>query len=498
MSRAHHRLVGEVLFTQIDRTVIRGHDGLMVRFRWPWAKKEKTRETQEEKTQHQEKVPRIASLAAAALAHTRTILEKTGSRPSGSEASRMAAHLIHDELQKNCDRTETQEFNFSSRAYSGWIVHVPYVALGALVLVWVGLPLIALFMLGIFFFHALMQFIRIRPHGEWFLHKDARGMNVHGIIEPAGPIKRTIVFSGHHDSARLDRFTSGDKRTYRKAVWIPLFVVGVELLLVVLLSLGSLWGLSGPVWEDPLLLAVVGGMTLVWPLSLPLRKFYTGEVSPGAGDNLVSSCIAVELSRYFAARRRRGGALQGTRLVFASFDGEEAGVRGSRDWFSRNTRPLVYNGQDPAEVLAFHFNMDCLFSSQELALLATDANGTQALSQRFASYCADIAQGMGYDVHSQKMPFWTGATDALEGSRAGLLATTLMGVPWDDSAGAAVYHTMQDIPDAIDIHALEIALALCIKLVQTLENEYAEGEESPGTGEEETPLSLRFSRLTKR
>ncbi len=66
------------------------------------------------------------------------------------------------------------------------------------------------------------------------------------------------------------------------------------------------------------------------PLVLPLWGFASDEGSPGAGDNMAASAIALEIFKEFAERRAAGAGLKRTRLAFASFDAEEAGLRGAR------------------------------------------------------------------------------------------------------------------------------------------------------------------------
>lgn len=464
----------------------------MVRIRWPWnRKKTQVPSPHQENSQTQEALPRVASLAAAAVRRTREIIGKTGARPAGSQASRDAAALLHDDLLKVCGSTASQTFLMSVGAYAGWVRWVPVLYGASLIFAWAALPLLSLIISCVFSFYAVSQFIFFKPVGEVFPRKD-EGVNVHGVIEPAGQVRRTIVFSGHHDSARLDRFSGGDRKKYMSTVFLPLICSFLLFALIVMLSIFSLLGFYTAPWESvPALGALVIATILGW-WDLPLRTFFSQEASPGAGDNLVSSCTVVELARYFRARARRGKPLAGTRLVFASFDGEEVGVRGSRVWFERNKETLIAQG-----IQGYHFNIDCPYHVQDLSFLSTDANGTVSLSQSFATQCAEVAQGIGYDAHSQKIPFLAGATDAVEGARAGLMATTLMGVDWDDKEKTAPYHTLEDTPDAIDGETIEAVLAIAIKVVQTLDGE-AMMEDPMETAKEEDSAPLRFRRLTKR
>lgn len=468
----------------------------MVRIHWPWSKKKSPDSSfRKEKTATQDSLPRVAALAAAALRRTREIIGLTGSRLAGSQAARDAAKLLHDDLAKVCDSTASQTFLMNVGSYAGWIRWVPLLYIIALAFAWASLPMVSFILFLICAFYAINQFIFFRPVGE-ITHPKDEGINVHGVIEPSGQARRTIVFSGHHDSARLDTFSTGSKKEYMSTVFLPFACCMFLFAVVAVLTVGSLFGHSVVPWRSVPVLALLVIATVLWKMVLPLRTFFSEEASPGAGDNLVSSCIVIELARYFRARTRRGNPLVGTRLVFASFDGEEVGVRGSRAWFSRNKEQLI-----PPGTLGYHFNIDCPYRLQDVSFLSTDAHGTVHLSQQFATQCADVAQSIGYNVHSQKMPLLAGATDATEGARAGLSATTLMGVSWEDGRKSAPYHTPEDTPDAVEPEALEAVLAIAIKLVGTLDG--LDGEDAMEASEDVTESSdedapLKFKRLTKR
>ncbi len=57
---------------------------------------------------------------------------------------------------------------------------------------------------------------------EFFLYREvidrwypkAEAMNIHGVLEPAGEVLQTVVFSGHHDSARVFNFFTDTPHLY--------------------------------------------------------------------------------------------------------------------------------------------------------------------------------------------------------------------------------------------------------------------------------------------
>jgi len=170
--------------------------------------------------------------------------------------------------------------------------------------------------------------------------------------------------------------------------------------------------------------------------------------------------MGVELAAYFKQRE----ALKSTRLVIASFDGEEAGLRGSRAFFRRH--------RDNRELLSgqgWNFNVDCPYNAKDLFFLTSDINGSVKLSQEMAAECVTIAKSMGFDAFSQPIAFLTGATDAAEAAKVGFEATTLMAMPWGNTKRAAAYHTPNDVPSAIEPLAVEASLSIAIRFIENLD-----------------------------
>ena len=458
---------------------------------------------------------KAGKLAKLALERTAKLISELGPRVAGGQASQDCARRLREDLGLFCDTTSLQEFQMRPGAFTGWLkIGVVLYSLVTLAL-WIGMPLTATVLCGLFGFLVFREFICYRPWFEQY-YPEKTGCNVHGVQEPSGEALRTIIFSGHHDSARLYRYNKLDKKNYFLKVGVPfgllasLGLVSVLQLLVELFS-GRFLRIGLPPVPFIVLLSL---LTAASPLVFPLWKFLSDSASPGAGDNLVSSSMAVELARFYASRRHRGEPLKHTRLVFASFDAEEVGLRGSRQWFADNSNlydAVVGNG--------WHFNFDCPYYADDLTFLVRDVNGTVRLSQQMATGCVEIAKSMGYEAKSQALPFLAGGTDAAEGARAGLHAVTLTAIPWDDASKPAVYHTPQDLPGAIEPTMVEEALSIAIKFVDLLDADKlsvdspwtvppeipdavnsADKESDAPTSEDQKPLlpNLRFRRLSKR
>lgn len=450
----------------------------------------------EESTQKRPKLDTLKAgrLAQLALELTSSLIETFGPRVAGTRESRESAAVIEEHLKKYCTTTEYQEFTLHSRASTLWLKMMVAVYPVVLAFLWFGLPLLGTLSYSLFCFYVFREYLAFKPLGEKYT-PSTKGANCHGSIEPEKEVLHTVLFSGHHDSARLYRYNKLDRASYYKKVLFPFFlfallgfssvvqliteIVSMRLFIVNLPPLGNF------------ILNVL--LTLCIPLLFPLRDFVLEEGSPGAGDNLISSSMAVQLARFFDWKKKCGQPLQHTRLIFCSFDGEEVGLRGSRNWFDRNLDLL----EDP-----IHLNFDCPYYEDELTFLERDVNGLQPLSSKLARRCVQIAQGMGYKAQSAPIPIFAGGTDAASSARCGVDATTLTAIAWDDRSKPAVYHTPDDNVSTIEPKAVEHALSIAIRLVELVEDDllYEESDtlfkdEKPG--EEELP-DLKFSRFSTR
>jgi len=174
--------------------------------------------------------------------------------------------------------------------------------------------------------------------------------------------------------------------------------------------------------------------------------------------------MAVQLARYFDRNRTNGQPLAHTRLILASFDGEEAGLRGARAFYRKHRGELLSGP-------TWNFNVDCPYRAKDLFFLTSDINGSVKLSQQMATQCVEIAKSMGYEAFSQPIAFLTGGTDAAEAAKAGCEAVSLMAMPWDNKERSAVYHTPADLPEAIDPLAIEETLSIAIRFIGQLDAE---------------------------
>lgn len=447
----------------------------------------------------EQKRPKLDTLKAGRLAQlalelTSSLIERFGPRVAGTQPSRESAAVLEEELKKYCTTTKYQEFTLYSRAYTLWLKFMVVAYPVVLIFLWFGLPLIGTLSYGLFCFYVFREFMVFKPLGEEHT-PSSLGANIHGCIEPELEVLHTVVFSGHHDSARLYRYNKLDRKSYYKKVLAPFFLfalLGFSSLVQLITEIVSLrlFTINFPPLANIILNFL---LTLGIPLLFPLRHFVLEEGSPGAGDNLISSSMGVQLARFFDWKIKCGQPLLHTRLVFCSFDGEEVGLRGSHHWFEQN-RKLLEN--------PIHLNFDSPYYEDELTFLERDVNGLQPLSSKLARRCVQIAQDMGYKAQSAAIPIFAGGTDAASAARFGIDATTLTAVAWDDRSRAAVYHTPDDTVSAIESKAVEHAISIAIRLVELVDKDELY-EDSDTILHEDTEMKddgpdLKFSKFSSR
>ncbi len=185
----------------------------------------------------------------------------------------------------------------------------------------------------------------------------------------------------------------------------------------------------------------------------------TRHGSPGAGDNLVSSVLCVEIARELAARKL--DLLRRTRIRVISFDAEEAGLRGSAAYLRSRAGEI-------RERPAYMLNFDSLYDAAHLQALDRDVNGFVRLSREVARDAAECLRVEGYEARVYSMVF--GGTDAAEAAQAGIAATSVIAMPTAVVREGLVYHTPRDTVSAVGSDAVEAGLRLAARYAERIDS----------------------------
>ena len=178
------------------------------------------------------------------------------------------------------------------------------------------------------------------------------------------------------------------------------------------------------------------------------------KISPGANDNLTGTYSAVCALRMLDMA---GIDFENTEVVAMITDGEEAGLRGTKQWAKDHKDE--YNGDVETVVLC----VDTLTDLEYLNVYSKDMTGTVNNDQEFSQLVMDAAHEAGHDDLKFASVFF-GSSDAAAFSQEGIKATCLAAM---DPKPADYYHNRRDnydrlVPQAIQT-GYEIIMATILK-----------------------------------
>lgn len=399
------------------------------------------------------------SNAKRALALTDEIVELYPNRLTGTKSCLDATLRLKEEFADNCDpgTTHIEEFTCHPKSFLKYIPVIMVIGIICSFLLLFNYPVPALigFALVIFAFYG--QFVRYW-HLLDSLFPKTTGYNIYGSIEPEGEVKQQVIISAHHDAAYVFQLIARMPRYYTTFMRAGILFLVLGLLVSLIWTVLWLLGTYPPAWAHP---AVPLALVICSILVLPLAFFTTGAISPRAGDNMISVAIAIETAKLFHGAKKEGkNPLKNTRLVIASFDAEEAGLRGARAFCKKHKDELL-------STKTYVFNMDTLYKVKDINFFASDLNTTVKLSRQMAQDCVDISRYLGYPAEVSGMPFGGGSTDAAAFGEIGVETTNMAAMSFDVSSfkEGIVYHTKNDLTKYIEPEAVEATLKIACNYI---------------------------------
>ncbi len=394
-------------------------------------------------------------IAVHTLEMTRSIIDKYKARITGTKACLMAAKDIAKAFTGHCDSVNEETFdvhpgalwNAGRGATLAYILAFILLAIGGVcVYISMGVCLAAMLYVVSHYFCFGRLFDR--------LFRRTTGCNITGTIEPVQPARQQILVVGHHDSP----FVMSFMERAQKWAGLRLGLAAGAYLYITVLSItagleqaigGSTWALYGA----HILIALVG-------LVLVSQLFFvqTRRPSPGAGDNLNASAIAASMAGYFATQKKMGKPLQHTKVIFLSTDAEEAGLKGACAFAAKYRAQL-------RGLPTYVFNIDSVYALEHLACITRDCHGGVPLSKRMAEEVCDTARKLGYKMKQVALGLGGGGTDAAAFARAGIEATTIIGMSTSVFDEGRVYHTLGDTVESIAPEAVEAVLDIGVNYI---------------------------------
>jgi aminopeptidase YwaD len=400
------------------------------------------------------------TLAAESIEFTRDIIDECGPRLAGTEACKRSGDIILREMKKFCDRAGIEEFDVRPMALLGFIraTAVSFIISSLFLFFGYVIPAAAGYTFG--FVLSLCQFVFYLHVFDRF-YKKKKGYNVYGVIEPAGEVRRQVIVSGHHDSAFVFNFFTKFPKLYRVRLILGVVPVNAAFFLAwAWIIMQYAFGVT-PGFADIFRYGAIVSFLFVIQLYFFLGK----DGTPGAGDNMIATAIAMKTAGIFGkAGKKKKAALRHTRLIVLSFDAEESGLVGARAYARKHSAEMK---AIPTHV----FNMDSIYDVDKIKFLVTDINGFVRLSKKMARQCVDISTRLGYRTKPIGMPFGGGGTDAAEFAKVGVEATTLLAMPVSVERDAVVYHTPEDTVDHIQPEAVEAIIKILHEYILEMDGE---------------------------
>lgn len=372
------------------------------------------------------------------IEETDKIIKKFGTRMAGTKASLDTADYLYEDAKGYSDSTHIDDFYIHKGAFLGWINILVLGYIAGFIFFIFKLEIVTICIAVVSMIILYLQFIRYLPIID-FLFPRKKARNVYGVIEPKGEVKRQVIISAHHDSAPVFNFFIHQPKLYGLRVTGSIAFVLIGLVLAIV---------NVFIKNDILYYASIGVIGLGVLLVAQMWFFRSNKATPGAGDNLASTQIAFQMGKYYYSLKGTEKELKHTRIIFASFDAEEEGLRGARAFVKKHKDELL-------NVKTYVLNIECLYDENALFFLTSDINNSVKLSDDLAAELVDIASKLNVKTHKKPIAVLTGGTDAGEFGKIGVEATTIMGMPWSNDNRSMAYHTPNDTIDKVSKKAVE-------------------------------------------
>lgn len=384
-------------------------------------------------------------------------LSMIGDRPAASKASRRAANNISSIFEGFADSVRMVQVGIDPLLGTFWTKIIPLLMILSSFLVFLGLGYVSFILSALSGFELFLELVKGRSLLSRFMSRSV-GQNVEAVIEAGEDAGRTVIFSSHLDSARLENRTE-DK--------LPLGLTAASITYNLFISFAFCAGeLSRGVLLKPNIpsflpfLAVIPSAFLSVMALVKAWNFYSSSYSPGCGDNLSGVGVSLALCEYFSRNKPSS-----VRLVFVSFDGEECCRQGS----------LAYYAENRFEGKVENINFDGLYRSGDLAIISGEAVDSGFVDDSLASVIGETAKAMGYPVKVGRLDMFSGATDASSARKYGIPAATITCMAPGVETPA---HSKGDVLQAIETDTLEKALGIAIKYVNSIDAEESRQETS--------------------
>ncbi len=385
----------------------------------------------------------------------KNVCKNFGPRPVGSDAEKQAQEYMQADLEKWCDTVERQEYKCSDKAFMSWVPIGAVMLMLNVLFFTLGWNVLGLVLSALTLFFVLAEFIFYKPVLDVFFPKKTSG-NVYGVRKARGETKKRIILSGHTDSAFEWTYT------YKGGRPVVALII-VTAVISILLGLGAnIYGMvhfSAPfgsiVWGEggnlPLkILAIIMYVTV--PVLAMAIKFSNYKLPVmGANDDLTGCFISCAVAKYLSDNNIR---FENTEVAVLCAGGEEAGLRGAKD-FAKQNKAMLNDGVETVFV-----GFDTIREQDFFEIYEKDMTGTVKNDRRVAELIQSAAKTVGMDINIGTIAL--GSTDAAAMSQAGVPASSIVAM---DPTPAKYYHTRLDTADNLSAQAIDLGVKIALETV---------------------------------
>ncbi len=299
----------------------------------------------------------------------------------------------------------------------------------------------------------VLEFLLYKPFCDIF-YKKIEGHNYYAVRKPKGEVKKRIVISGHCDSAYQWRHIYYGKKiplmTICMAGTIGTGVVSFVIAVVTIIANFVNMGAFGDFLVNYSYYFHI--LTALFMITLFLFVDFK-TISPGANDNLTGTYAAVCALRMLDMA---GVEFENTEVVAMVTDGEEAGLRGCKQWAKDHKDEYMNSGVETAVLC-----VDTLTDLEYLNVYDRDMTGTVKHDPKFSQLVMDSAIEAGHNDLKFASVFF-GSSDAAAFSQAGITSTCLAAM---DPAPADYYHNVRDSYDRLVPEAIKTGYEIILSTI---------------------------------
>lgn len=381
------------------------------------------------------------------------VVSEIGPREACSDEEKRLGSLFASEVGPVCEKVDKEAFTCNPRVAFGVFPFFVALYFAGLIFYYV-LPPVTAALIALVLFIFFFEVVRYWELIDWLLPKK-EGDNVAGVVKPRGEVRKRVIFSAHLDSAF----------EFKLWYWFKNFSIPVLVTAVIafLLLFGA--GLARTVANSrgvpgAGIYSILGIICIALaPVVFLLVFLRTGDLVPGAMDDMAGVSVLAGLAKYLEEARESGGFYpENTEVVLLGMSSEEAGLRGAKRYAARHESELK-------AIPTYGIFWDGIYDEQYLVVNRREIFPGAKHDPYLVKLAQDTARKNDFEIKTGMIPI--GASDAAVFSKCGISAVHLC--CQDTSKLAPNYHTRLDTIEYIRPESLAVSLQMSIDMLETID-----------------------------